>query len=150
MEIKKILWPTDFSDNANAALDYVLSLTKKYDAEIYLLYVAEDLSDYGEWYGELTPPHAEKLREWEIPLAEKEMEKVCREKLAGCPMFHKQIKVGDPAEEILKTAKEEDIDVIIMSPHGRRGRFQFGSVTEKVLKNAPVSVWTVRPIERKK
>jgi len=149
MEIRKILWPTDFSDNANAALAYVISLTKKYSAEIYLLYVAEDLSDYGSWYGELTPPHAEKLRQWEIPLAEKEMEKVCRDKLAGCPMFHKQIEVGDPADKILETAKKEGIDVIVMATHGRKGHFQFGSVTEKVVKNSQVPVWTVRPIQRK-
>lgn len=150
MEIRKILWPTDFSDNANAALAYVISLTKKYGAEIYLLYVAEDLSDYGSWYGELAPPHAEKLRQWEIPLAEKEMEKVCREKLAGCPMFHKEIKLGDPAEKILETAQKEGIDVIVMATHGRKGQFQFGSVTEKVVKNSSVPVWTVRPIKGKK
>lgn len=150
MEIKKILWPTDFSDNANAALAYVISLSKKYGAEIYLLYVAEDLSDYGSWYGELTPSHAEKLRQWEIPLAEKEMEKVCREKLEGCPMFHKEIKLGDPAEKILEATQKEGIDVIVMATHGRKGRFQFGSVTEKVVKNSSVPVWTVRSINRKK
>ena len=48
MQIKKILWPTDFSDNANAALPYVLSLTRKYGAEIYLPYMVEDMGDLGK------------------------------------------------------------------------------------------------------
>ena len=150
MEIKKILWPTDFSKNSNAALPYVLSLTKKYGAEIYLLYVAEDMADYGTWYGELTPSHIEKLHEWEIPLAEKKMEVICQKDLAGCPMFHKLVLVGDPAEKILNTVEKEGVDVVVMATHGRKGRFQFGSVTEKVVKNSPVPVWTVRPFKRKK
>ena len=145
MEIKKILWPTDFSDNSNAALPYVLSLTKKYGAEIYLLYVAEDMADYGTWYGELTPSHAKKLHEWEIPHAEKKMDEVCQQELAGCPMFHKLVDVGDPAQKILETSKNEGVDVVVMATHGRRGRFDFGSVTEKVVKNSTVPVWTVRP-----
>ena len=148
MEIKKILWPTDFSDNSNAALPYVLSLTKKYGAEIYLLYVAEDMADYGTWYGELTPSHIEKLHEWEIPHAEKKMDEVCQKELKGCPMFHKLVVIGDPAQKILETAKSEDVDVVVMATHGRKGKFDFGSVTEKVVKNSPVPVWTVRPVTR--
>jgi nucleotide-binding universal stress UspA family protein len=146
MEIKKILWPTDFSGNSNAALGYVLSLTEKYGAEIYLLYVAEDLTDYADWYGELGSEHAQKLRDWEIPKAEKTMEHICRTDLAGCPMFHKLVLVGDPAQKILETAKQEDIDVIVMATHGRRGQFEIGSVTDKIVKNSPVPVWAVRPI----
>ena len=65
-------------------------------------------------------------------------------------MFHKLVLVGDPAEKILETAKKEGVDVVVMATHGRKGRFQFGSVTEKVVKNSPVPVWTVRPFKRKK
>ena len=91
MKINKILWPTDFSKNSNVALPYVLSLSEKYDAEIYLLYVAQDLAGFGSWYGELTPPHIDKLHKWEIPHAEKKMEDICQKELAGCPMFQKRV-----------------------------------------------------------
>ena len=100
MEIKKILWPTDFSDNSNAALSYVLSLTKKYGAEIYLLYVAEDLADYPKWYGELTPPHIEKLHEWEIPHAKKKMDEICRTAQVPAEELAK-------AQELLNSAKSK-------------------------------------------
>jgi len=145
MEIKKILWPTDFSDNSNSVLWYVQALSKKFDAEIYLLYVAEDLAGKGKWYGELTPEHAKKLHEWEIPLAEKKMDEVCEKDLAGCPLFHKKVEVGEPASKILEVADKEGIDLIIMATHGRGGRFQIGSVTEKVVTNAKIPVWTARP-----
>jgi nucleotide-binding universal stress UspA family protein len=143
MKIKKILWPTDFSRNSNAALDYVLSLSKKYDAEIYLLYVAQDLAQNIPWYGELKPPHVDKLREWEIPHAEKKMETICEKDLAGCPMFHKRVVLGDPAEEIINLVEKEGIDAIVMATRGRGGVYPFGSVTNKVINKSPVPVWTV-------
>ena len=43
MEVKRILWPTDFSKNAAWALPYVTSLTEKYETEIHVLYVIEEL-----------------------------------------------------------------------------------------------------------
>ena len=148
MRIKKILWPTDFSKNSNAALDYVLSLSEKYEAEIYLLYVAQDLAQNIPWYGELKPPHIDRLHEWEIPHAEKKMERICREKLAGCPRFRKMVVLGDPAEEIVKLVEDENIDAVVMATRGRGGLFPFGSVTNKVIKKAIVPVWTVPTEER--
>jgi len=147
MKIKKILWPTDFSKNSNAALPYVLSLAEKYDAEIYLLYVTQDLANNIPWYGELKPPHIDKLHEWEIPHADKKMEEICEKELAGCPMFHKKVVIGDPAEEIAKLVEKEGIDASVMATRGRTGYFPFGSVTNKVMKRSPVPVWTVPPEE---
>jgi nucleotide-binding universal stress UspA family protein len=51
--------------------------------------------------------------------------------------------MGDPAEEILKLAEKEEVDMVVMASHGRKGRFHFGSVAEKVVKNASVPVVTV-------
>ena len=85
----------------------------------------------------MTPSHIEELHEWESLKAEKKMEEVCRNDLAGCPMFHKLVLVGDPADKILEIAKKEGVDVVVMSTHGRKGRHEFGSVTEKVFKRSP-------------
>ncbi|MEE9495794.1 MAG: universal stress protein, partial [Desulfobacterales bacterium] len=52
MEVKKILWPTDFSNSAEKALPYVTSLTQKYQAEIHVLYVIEDIAHHESWYGD--------------------------------------------------------------------------------------------------
>ena len=86
----------------------------------------------------------------EIPRAEKKMDEVYRKNLAGCPMFHKRVLVGEPADKILETAEKEDVDVVVMATHGRKGRHEFGSVTERVLKRSPIPVWTMRPFKRKK
>ncbi len=143
MEVKKILWPTDLSPNAEKALDYVMSFGEKYQTEVHLLYVIEDLGHHEPWYGEFDKSHIEKIHAWEKETAEKRLEGICENYLQGCPLFIKHIAIGDPAQEILKTADKEKMDMIIMASHGRRGNFGFGSVSEKVVKNAGVPVVTI-------
>jgi nucleotide-binding universal stress UspA family protein len=57
------------------------------------------------------------------------------------------IKFGDPAQEILDFAKEEQIDMITMTTHGRTGlnRLIFGSVAKKILHKATIPVMVLRP-----
>jgi len=146
MEVKKVLWPTDFSSSAEKALPYVTDLTQKYGAEIHVLYVIEDIAHHDSWYGDFDKSHVEKLMEWAEKSAQKRLEQVCQKYLNSCPLYIKHIAVGDPAQEILKLIDEEKVDMVVMASHGSQGNFRFGSVTEKVLKNSPVAVTTI-PIE---
>ena len=148
MEIKKILWPTDFSSNAGAALPYVQSLSQKYVTEIHVLYVIPELGVHESWYGELETSHIEKIHIWEKEKAASRLNEVCNNHLNECPFYIKHIAIGDPAEEILKLAERENVDMIVMATHGKRGKFHFGSVTETVLKNSAIPVVTA-PIPRK-
>ncbi len=146
MEVKKVLWPTDFSSSAEKALPYVTDLTQKYGAEIHVLYVIEDIAHHEGWYGEFEKTHIDKLMEWADKSAKKRLEQVCEKYLDSCPLYVKHIAVGDPAQEILKLIDEEKVDLVVMASHGAQGNFRFGSVTEKVLKNSPVPVTTI-PVE---
>ena len=144
MEIKKILWPTDFSANAEKALDYVTSLGEKYQMDVHVLYVIEDLGHQNEpWYGEFDRSHIDKIHKWEKVTAEKRLDDVCKTYLNKCPLYVRHIAIGDPAEEILKLADQEKVDMIVMASRGSRARFSFGSVSEKVVKNSHVPVVTV-------
>lgn len=143
MKIKKILWPTDFSGNAEKALPYVQSLTQQYDAEIYVLYVIQDMAHHESWYGEFEKSHINELMEWAHKSATKRLNQICDKYMDGCHLYVKQVSVGDPAEEILKLIDTENIDMVVMASHGEKGKFRFGSVSEKVLKNSPVPVTLV-------
>jgi nucleotide-binding universal stress UspA family protein len=146
MEVKRVLWPTDFSSSAEKALPFVTDLTQKYGAEIHVLYVIEDIAHHESWYGEFDKTHMDKLMEWADKSARKRLDQVCQKYLNSCPLYIKHIAVGDPAQEILKLINEEKVDLVVMASHGAQGNFRFGSVTEKVLKNSPVPVTTI-PVE---
>jgi nucleotide-binding universal stress UspA family protein len=143
MELKKVHWPTDFSRNAEDALPYVKSLTEKYQTEVHVLYVIEELGYHEPWYGDFDKSHIDKIHKWEQKTAEKRLNEVCDKYLAGCPMFVKHVAIGDPAQEILKLIDKEKADMVVMAARGRKGHFHFGSVTEKVVKNANVPVVTI-------
>ena len=143
MEIKKILWPTDFSENSQSALPYVASLGEKYQTEVHVLYVIPELANHEPWYGEFDQSHIDKIHDWERKTAEKRLNEICEKYLDGCHLYVRHIAMGDPAEEILKLAGKENVDMVVMASHGRKGHFHFGSVAEKVVKNAPVPTITV-------
>jgi len=146
MEVNRVLWPTDFSSSAEKALPYVTDLTQKYQAEIHVLYVIEDIAHHESWYGEFDRDHIDKLMERANTMAHKRLSQVCEKYLDGCPLYIKHIAVGDPAQEILKLIDKESVDMVVMASQGEKGNFRFGSVTEKVLKNSKVPVTTI-PIE---
>jgi nucleotide-binding universal stress UspA family protein len=145
MDVKKILWPTDLSGSAKQALKYVQSITEKYQAEIHVMYVIEDIAHHRGLYGNFTQDHIEKIIAWENKKAKERLDDICSQYLEGCPLYIKHVAVGDPAEEILKLIEKEGIDMVIISTKGARGIFVFGSVAEKVVKNSPVPVVTVPP-----
>ena len=149
MEIKKILWPTDFSSSAEAALPHVQSLTEKYQTEIHVLYVIEDIAHHASWYGEFDRTHVDKLMDWGKQTAKKRLDQICSKYLEGCPLYIKHIAIGDPAQEILKLIDKEHIDMVVMASRGQESHFQFGSVAEKVVKNSKVPVVTVPSLPRK-
>jgi nucleotide-binding universal stress UspA family protein len=147
VEIKRILYPIDFSECSYQVLPYVLNVAEKYDAEIYLLYVLDDLRQFAGMH----VPHTSisNFVEQAMVESEKMLDKICDEHLQSCPNFQRRLVMGDPRLEILKMAESEKIDLVIIGSHSRRGleRIIFGSVAEYVVKNASVPVLTVKPTE---
>lgn len=147
VKIKRILYSIDFSECSYQVLPYVLYVAEKYDAEIYLLYVVDDLRQFAGMH----VPHTSisDFIEQAMVESEKMLDKICDEHLQSCPNFQRRLVMGDPRVEILKMVESEKIDLVIMGSHSRRGleRIMFGSVAEYVVKNASVPVLTVKPTE---
>lgn len=144
MKIEKILFPIDFSEGSMNALDYAISLSKEYNAKLYLLHVVHDISMTAGWQ----VPHIrvdELYRDMEEG-ARKEIEKCCMEELRELKNIEKIVLRGIPDEEILKVSRKEKIDLIVIGTHGRTGidRLLFGSTAEKVVRKAPCPVLSVR------
>jgi nucleotide-binding universal stress UspA family protein len=147
--IKHILYPIDFSECSYEVLPYVLSLAEKYGATIYLLYVAHDLSHFAGFH----VPHTSigGFTKELVEASERMMDQVCDDHLDRCPHFQRRVVVGDVGEEIVRMAETEQIDLIVMGTHGRKGldRTLFGSVAEFVVKHSSAPVLTVNPYRLK-
>jgi len=143
MEIKRILWPTDFSGNSEKALPYVQSLTKQYDAQVHVLYVIQEFAHRKSWYGDSGETQIDELIKQAKKSAMQRLDQICELYMGGCALYEKHIAVGDPAQEILNFIKEKKMELVVMATHGEKGHFQFGSVCEKVMKNSPVPVTAI-------
>ena len=150
IEIKKILFPLDLTENSSKILPYVLSVSEKYNSQIYLLHVVQDLNKWGKLY--VPHPSMDKFQEEAIKNAKKAMDKICENQLQSCPNFQKRVVSGDTVDEILKIIESENIDLLIMGTHGRKGleHVIFGSVAENIVKKSPVPVLSINPWKLKR
>ena len=101
MGISRILWPTDFSENAGKALPLVTELAQKFGAEIHILYVMKDYPAFGASYGQFDPEELKKMQEWEKQTAESRLSEICDKFLNECPLYIRHIAVGEPANVVL-------------------------------------------------
>lgn len=149
MKIKKILLTTDFSDYASYALSYAVEFAEKLKAEIGLLHVIEPIiapTDF-TWESYDIAELEKKSREY----TQQSLDKIIREKIPDKIKAIPIIRYGRSFEEIIRCAKDEKFDMIIMSTHGLTGisHILFGSTAEKVVRKSPVPVLTVRDPEHK-
>ncbi len=143
-EIKKILCAVDLSDHSKTLAEYTITLAKLANAEVVVVYTAPSLSQYVGFH---VPPNTIENFVGEIVSgAEKSMDTYVSENFPGINVKG-HVLIGYAAEEIVAKAEEEDVDLIIMGTHGRKGldRLLFGSVAECVVKNAKQPVMTIRP-----
>jgi nucleotide-binding universal stress UspA family protein len=144
MKIEKILVPIDFSDYSKSALRYAVNFAKLFDAEIILVYVVEPViypPDFS--MGQIAIPTV--TTEFDVR-AKEELNKLAKNEIPSQVKVSTVIKTGKPFIEIIDTAVETNVDLIIIATHGHSGVEQilFGSTAEKVVRKAPCPVLTLR------
>ncbi len=139
LQLRKILLPTDFSGCANYALAYA--------ATIICVHVVEPIVPAVGYSGLAEPMPMADVSEQLEDSAERELPQ-----LANCEEFNgleveEVIVHGDAAAEIVRVAAERDVDLIVVSSHGRTGlgRIIFGSTAEAVVRHASCPVLVVKP-----
>ncbi len=139
---KKICCAVDFAEPSRVAMEQAADLTKRFGAELTLVHVAV-----------LPPPAANDVlvsprtlvsmqtREYEETLARWRADAEGR---AGRPV-RSRVLSGDPTEEIVRHAREEGCDLVVVGTHGRTGipRVVLGSVAERVARRLPCPVLVV-------
>jgi universal stress protein A len=144
--ISKILFATDFSDNSKYALTYALSFARQYGAMLYILHVIQQPSYPLGMYAEISFDAMDKFNRNISEAVEKEMKTLREKDLQGFTQYESLVVHGTPFLEILRTAREKGVDLIVVGTHGRTGldHVLFGSTAEKVVRRAPCPVLSVR------
>ena len=146
LALKTVLFATDFSRLADAALDHALALVQQHGAVLHMLHAvvlhADDPNDPAHHF-----PDAEEIRVRLEQIAEDRMaNQLEARRLAEPDVVRAQRRGISTAPVILEYAEEIDADVIVMSTHGRRGLSHalLGSVTEEVVRLSRCPVLTIR------
>lgn len=145
ISIQKILLPTDFSEYSQCAVKYACELAEKFGSELHLVHVLEihpvTTPDFG--MGLALPRYVTESKQAAEQLLTKALES---HRSAGKKVVHALLE-GSPKAEIPKYARSRDIDLIVLSTHGRTGLAHaiLGSVAESIVRTAPCPVLTVRP-----
>jgi len=163
VEIKKILYATDLSENARYAFAYAVSLADHYCASITLLHVMHDVPGFVEnligtdKYEEIKQRHYDEAREAligkrrEHVIIKEILDKFCADVRADKNLPDVEtdeilISEGSPAEEILHAAEERECDLIVIGTHGfgRIAEAMIGGTARQVLRRSSKPVFAVR------
>jgi nucleotide-binding universal stress UspA family protein len=143
---KKICCAIDFSESSRLALEQAAELAGGVGAELTLVHVhtppshaAVDVLTGAPEGASVAARELEKLLTGWRADAERVSGRAARIALLS----------GDPAEQIVRFARESGSDLVVVGTHGRRGlrRLVLGSVAERVLRAAPCPVLAARPTE---
>lgn len=147
LHIDTILYPTDFSTSAEVALPYALDLARRHNADLHLLHVAPTFGDNplkGVFEaGVDKEAFSQRLRE----AADEQMQKILSaQDVSGVRMKHIHLHGSAPGEIIIEYAVAENVDLLVLGTHGRRGlrRLLLGSVAQEVIHRAICPVLAVQ------
>jgi nucleotide-binding universal stress UspA family protein len=143
VEIKNVLFATDFSDASEAALPYVAALSLRYGSTIHLAHVLPDVTFLRP--GAPDPAVMGSIYEDAHSGAQEKMHRLA-DRLKGFP-HHTYLRHGETCEVLSEIISEQKVDLVIAGTHGRTGlgKMVMGSVAEEILRRASCPVLTVGP-----
>ena len=144
-EFKNILFPVDLSESSEKIVPYVQAVAEKFESKIHLLFVARVLDYFGGFY--VPAPSIATMEKDIIEGAEKRLDEFVEQQFRDYPDTSASVVSGDATEKIIDYITSNEIDLVVMGTHGRKGldKVVFGSVAERVVKTAPVPVMVVNP-----
>ena len=144
--ISRILIPVDFSATSNEAFAYAQTLARRFDASLHLVHAFEDPFTTAAFAGGLDTPLP-------VDLRDKMLHDIERRLAEWLPPLEKArfggtttVVYGQTTKAIVEYSRTLGADLIVMGTHGRGGmaHLLLGSVAERVVREAPCPVLTVR------
>ena len=142
---EKILYPTDFSDVAVKALEYVKRLKASGAKEVIVLHVNDERGNESV-VRILGGSQFNKLNEKKMEETERKLKDVEKELVDAGLKVKLRIETGMPVREILRVEDEENVSVTVIGSHGRSNLEEIflGSVSEKVIRKSKQPVFVIK------
>jgi nucleotide-binding universal stress UspA family protein len=146
LEIRSILAPTDFSRHAEAALVYAFAMAERFGSELHLLHVLPEVVAPIAPEPMLLPTLPPEYYTEAESTARESLAQLVRPEWGKPPRLETVVRWGDTVSAIVSYANERAIDLIVIATHGRSGlgHVLLGSVAERIVREAPCPVLTVR------
>lgn len=142
MTYQHILVAADFSEHAEGAVERARDLAQRYGASLDIVHVVEYLPVMDASFGPIAPFDVE-LTEQMVEAAKKRLADLAER--AGIPADRRWVELGSPKAEIIRIAKERNVDLIVLGSHGRHGiTLLLGSTASSVMHHAECDVLAVR------
>lgn len=145
LRLKNILVPTDFSNESVKAVRYGVALSQQFEGVLWLLHVIEPAPAFAGFEG--IPSVMD--QEHEAAKAEAQMAEFAAKHIPPGVAVTSIVRHGSTVGEISALAKARDLDLVLISTHGRTGfsRAVYGSMAERILHHAPCPILIVREDE---
>lgn len=141
---KIFLFATDYSEGSETVLKLATTLARQEDAKLLIAHVTMlEPTPVGEHFDEDPQPNPVEMQRLKAVVPQDPDVPFEHRLLYGEPG---SVEVTKPADEILKLAKQENVDMIVLGTHGRSGLMHLlmGSVAESVIRRAPCAVVSIR------
>lgn len=143
LQVRKIVVPVDFSENAAIGVNYALQFAQPFKAEVILFHALSTQSYFiGDHYlaQALPPPVPESSKH-----AQSEMAKLSKKAAKKGHAVRTQLALGSPVEQLARYVEREKVGMVIMSTHRRRGlsRLFMGTRGEQIARYVSCSVLVV-------
>lgn len=136
-----MLCPLDFSEFSQEALPHAVKLCHDFGATLVLGHVVDSRMDYAEWTAQVMVNNSERL----AAASETHLNKLAKQ-TKNIPTEVK-VGIGVPASTLIQLVEEENIDLVVMPTHGRKGisHALLGSTAETLATKGACPVLTVHP-----
>jgi len=147
---KKVLFCTDFSENSDYAFEFAYGIAKRDDGLLYILHVVPENPHQAFATTMITNEQTEKIEKAIEEDLDTNYQERYEKKIENGIRYEIVTKFGREDAEILRFAKDEKVDIIVVGTHGRTGidHVFFGSVAEKVLRRSPFPIFVI-PCKKK-
>jgi len=142
---KKVLFCTDFSENADYAFNFAYGVAKRDEGLLYILHVIPDNPHKGYADTVMTVENSEKIQQGIEKYLDDNYRERYTNKIKDSVKYEAVTKSGREDEEIVEFARDKKVDIIVMGTHGKTGieHVFFGSVAEKVIRRSPYPVFII-------